>query len=216
MKKLNILLISILITHTCFASVFRTNNSPFTLDKGKFDLSVEGSRFFVPPSADVIVGIPYTGSLGFGYGATDEWYIQMGMYWLAPFVETWYQWLGHSNENSWSSTVKLAAQWPGVFLISNSFGYTVENWLSVYGGLQVTADLNKYPSFSPPNKSDQSKPYSYGYGAFAGIHLNKNIFSESQLIYMLEAGYLNTDFAETKEKSRFWVPVISSSLSFAF
>ena len=222
MKKLIILLISILITHTCFANVFRTNNSPFTIDKGKFDLSIGTSSAYVPSSADVIVGIPITAFLGFGYGKTDKLYIQMGVDIIAPSVGTalfagaWYQWLGDSNENPWSSTAKLSADLTGNVLISNSFGYTVKNWLSIYSGVQITADANEYSHFPPLNKSDKSKsPYSYEYGAFAGIRLNIDIFSD-QLIYIMEAGYLNMVVVLTEKKQRFWVPIISHSLSYAF
>ena len=187
--QLNILFFLTLITNICFADIFLTNNNPFTTGKSKFDFSIGGALPLLPPvSKEFDFFTRSIGILSFGYGLTNKVYIRVGTApliqpnpYLGPYlgllsailspsslaIEIQYQWLGSPlnkiEENQWNSTVKLSAGLPGNILVSNSFGYTIKNWLSIYSGLQAIATSIYYKrTLQPgPGLPDGEKPKSH-------------------------------------------------------
>ncbi len=92
----------------------------------------------------------------------------------------------------------------------------IKDWLSIYGGVQVVTTKIYHKRETDKYLFKTAEQRLFSYGLFAGIHLNKNILSDSKLIYMLEVGSLYTSFIQTEDKEKLWASRISTSLSYSF
>ena len=108
---------------------------------------------------------------------------------------------------------------PAVFSLSNSFGYMVNDWFTVYGGGQILYIQTKYKIEDKKGKRSVDK-HIWGYGPFGGILLNLiglgTTNSSWKIIFVAEGSLTNIPVALSwnKGKERHWLPGISSSLSF--
>ena len=235
---------------TTIINIPNTVKSPTTLGNNTFDISgIGGGAPSIPLkdkdtiTVDDIGFVPIAG-FKFGYGLTDKMDIEAetsapiligALHYISLGIN--YQWLGNpvykTKQGDWTSTTQLKAilgikdkanskiiKSPMGFSLSNTAGYMIYDWLTVYGGGQATYIFAEF-KIKKQEQGTAKKIDSHilSYGPFAGIRFKlfdlDTTNSPWKIIFSLEGNLTNVPLSIgfDKRKNRHWMPGFIGSSS---
>ena len=121
-----------------------------------------------------------------------------------------------------SDGVKTRIKSPIGVSFSNSFGYVLREWISIYGGGQIAYVFVRHEMKIGSEPEERTDNHIWRYGPFGGILFSLvgsgTVDSFWKIVFAIEGSFMNTPISSLlyKGKERHWLPITSGSLSILF